>query len=118
MADFDFPRDPNSQFNFIDHKATGAAVIRLLAGLEEGFFHDDQHVRSLMRGDTDWPITPILKVGAACAFLKKLDPEHDYDAALVHQALADSLRVNHSIDPETMTSINRIPLETYRRSPY
>jgi hypothetical protein len=70
--DFDFPRDPNSQFNFIDHKATGAAVIRLLAGLEEGFFHDDQHVRSLMRGDIDWPITPILKVGAACAFLKKL----------------------------------------------
>lgn len=118
MADFKFPRDPNSRFDHITFQAVSDSVRRLLEGLEQAFFHDDRNVRMWLRGEQGWDVVDLLKVGAACAFLKKIDPETDYDAALVHQALSDRLSVDRGIDPETMKSRNRFPPETYTRSPF
>jgi hypothetical protein len=118
MAEFKFPRDADSRFNHITFQAVSDSVRRLLEGLEQAFVHDDLNVRRWLRGEQGWDVSELLKVGAACAFLKKLDPETDYDAALVHQALSDRLSVDRGIDPESMTSRNYYPPETYTRSPF
>ena len=114
MTDFNFPRDSNSNFNHITGEAVEDAVRHLLEGLEEAFFNDDLNIKVWLRGEQGVGITELLKVGAACAFLKKLDPDTDYDAALVHQALGERLRVNRGINPDVQT---RFPPETDTSSP-
>lgn len=116
MPKFEFPRSDDS-FKSITREAIAESVLRLLSGLEEGFFHDNLQLRYLMRGASDWLVKDILQVGAACAFLKKLDPETDYDAALVHQALGEWLTHQRRIDIEKMTATFRVDPESYSRQP-
>lgn len=117
MANFNFPRDAGSALNSITRAAIAEAVTRLLQGLEEGFWHDDTQLRCMMRGEQDWQVNDILKVGAACAFLKKLDPKTDYDAALVHQALGEWLANQRRIDMEKMAPTFHPDPEIYSRRP-
>lgn len=65
-------------------------MLALTEALEHRFA-DNEHFTTMREGFGRWNIVEVRKVGATCAFLKQVDPNNDYDAALVHQALLISI---------------------------
>jgi hypothetical protein len=99
MSDFPpFPRDPKSAFDHITGDAIRASVLRLAEGMEDEIARRNEHFL-LARNPAlfGWNVVDVLNAGALCAFVKGIDPETDYDAALVRQALID-----HGLAPRAL----------------
>ncbi len=89
---FDFPRETESGGAHINSTAVSESVRRLAArvpSLEARVREHGRPLSAMFDGQGGWSVIDALELGAAAAFLLRLDPETDYDAALVRQGLAD-----------------------------
>ncbi|MCS4089154.1 hypothetical protein [Rhizobium sp. BK176] len=85
---FVFPHDPRSNYDHIDSEAIRQSALALISGYED-LLAEDVDIKAIITDKGGWMITKVLRTAAAFAFMRGIDPNTNYDAALVMQGLAD-----------------------------
>jgi hypothetical protein len=85
---FEYPRDPKSSLGLIELDVMKAAASELTKGMT-GRFQENKDFQIFANGEIGYNVPNVLLLAAACAFLKDVDPEEDYHAAVIKQSLLD-----------------------------